>query len=112
MKRFSSGTRILVVDDDAGAAWSLAMILELQGYDVGTALDGESALQVAASFQPELSILDIAMPNMDGYELSTSCHDGRRMGIIAARRGSTERPPLASAAKSLLSTWNSRGPVA
>jgi DNA-binding NtrC family response regulator len=37
VKRFSSGTRILVVDDDAGAAWSLAMILGLQGYEAHAA---------------------------------------------------------------------------
>src|SRR6516162_7974481 len=61
--------RVLVVDDDADVAWSLAMVLELSGYDVRSAFDGPSALQIAESFRPDLTALDIAMPKMSGYEV-------------------------------------------
>lgn len=78
--------RILVVDDDIDAATSLAMILELEGHDVRTAFDGESALQTADSFQPELTILDIAMPRMDGFEVCRRLRatpNGQQMAIAA-----------------------------
>ena len=78
--------RILVVDDDIDAATSLAVILEFEGYDVRTAFDGESALQMVDSFQPELTILDIAMPKMDGFEVCRRLRagpNGQRMAIAA-----------------------------
>jgi CheY-like chemotaxis protein len=60
--------RILVVDDNRDAADTLAMLLEFLNYDVRTAYDGQQAVTVAAEFQPQLVILDINMPVMDGYE--------------------------------------------
>jgi signal transduction histidine kinase len=63
-----SGRRILVVDDSADCRESLAAMFELDGNDVRTAADGAAALEVAGSFQPEIVLLDIRMPVMDGYE--------------------------------------------
>ena len=63
-----SGHRILIVDDSADCRDSLAAMLQLDGNDVRTAPDGAAALEVAASFEPEIVLLDLRMPVMDGYE--------------------------------------------
>ena len=62
--------RILVVDDNLDSAESLALLLKIQGHEVRTAHDGLSALDVAADFQPEMVLLDIGMPGMNGYEVA------------------------------------------
>jgi CheY-like chemotaxis protein len=62
--------RVLVVDDNVDAAESLATLLELEGHDVRIALDGDSALQVATQFQPDVIFLDIGMPGKDGYQVA------------------------------------------
>lgn len=62
--------RILVVDDNADAAESTAMVLRLEGHEVKIAIDGPSALQSAAEFHPEVILLDIGLPGMDGYEVA------------------------------------------
>jgi CheY-like chemotaxis protein len=60
--------RILVADDNSDAAGSLALRLELAGHEVRTAEDGVQALAVARTFKPEVVLLDLGMPAMDGYE--------------------------------------------
>jgi signal transduction histidine kinase len=60
--------RILVADDNADAAGALSLRLELAGHEVRTAHDGLEALAVARAFQPEVVLLDLGMPSMDGYE--------------------------------------------
>ena len=63
--------RILVVDDNVDAATSLARPLSrLMGQEVRVAHDGPTALEVAESFRPELVLLDIGMPGMDGHEVA------------------------------------------
>lgn len=62
--------RILVVDDNEDAADLLAASLARKGYDTRVAHDGPSALRVAAEFLPDIGILDIGLPVMDGYELA------------------------------------------
>jgi CheY-like chemotaxis protein len=61
---------VLVVDDNEDAAETLAELLELWGYQAIIAHDGETGLQVARRFAPEIAILDIGLPRMDGYELA------------------------------------------
>ncbi|MFT3925763.1 MAG: ATP-binding protein [Myxococcales bacterium] len=62
--------RILVVDDNQDAAEMLAFALESFGHETATAFDGPTALAVAADFRPELAVLDLGLPVMDGYELA------------------------------------------
>lgn len=62
--------RVLVVDDMDVTAASLAQILELWGHCVSVACDGESALEAVRSFHPEVVLLDIGLPGMDGYEIA------------------------------------------
>jgi PAS domain S-box-containing protein len=66
----SSRRRILVVDDNVDAADSLAMLLGIGGHEVRTAHDGATAVEVAKAFQPEVVLLDIGLPGMDGYEVA------------------------------------------
>jgi PAS domain S-box-containing protein len=62
--------RILVVDDNTDAAQLMAELFERSGHSIAIAHDGPSALEVAATFSPEVAILDIGLPVMDGYELA------------------------------------------
>jgi CheY-like chemotaxis protein/two-component sensor histidine kinase len=65
-----TGRRILVVDDNADAATSLGELLEALGHEVSVRFDGKSALASVAAFAPEVLVLDIGLPDMDGYELA------------------------------------------
>ncbi|MBM4439643.1 MAG: response regulator [Candidatus Rokubacteria bacterium] len=60
--------RILVVDDNRDSADSLAMLLRLTGEDVTTAYDGVEALEAAAHWRPDVVVLDIGMPKLNGYD--------------------------------------------
>lgn len=62
--------RILVVDDNTDSAESLTMLLSLQGHDVRTANDGPEALDATADFRPDVVLLDIGLPGMNGYEVA------------------------------------------
>ncbi|MDT5061991.1 MAG: hypothetical protein QOH63_2450 [Acidobacteriota bacterium] len=61
---------VLVVDDDPDKRMLLTVALEMAGYDVRTANDGEEGLAAMESYQPDLLITDVMMPRMDGYELA------------------------------------------
>jgi CheY-like chemotaxis protein/anti-sigma regulatory factor (Ser/Thr protein kinase) len=74
--------RILVVDDSAEAANSLGKMLQLMGHDVQLAYEGETALEKARHYQPDVAVLDLAMPGMDGFELARRLRDDRRMNGI------------------------------
>ena len=62
-------SRILVVEDDAGLARAIAINLRGRGHDVDTASDGASALAAAASRPPDLLVLDLGLPDMDGVDV-------------------------------------------
>ena len=62
--------RILVVDDNIDAAESLVILLRLAGYEAIGAAEGHEALEACETFDPDLAILDIGLPGMDGYELA------------------------------------------
>ena len=64
----SSPRRVLVADDNEDAVTSLGMLLQLMGNEVRTANDGSQAVDIAATFRPDIVLLDIGMPELDGYE--------------------------------------------
>lgn len=78
--------RVLVADDNRDTARSLSHMLALRGHEVRTAYDGVEALQIAEKFHPELVLLDIGMPKLDGYETARRlrlCPGGESMMLIA-----------------------------
>lgn len=75
-RRKIAGRRVLVVDDNVDAAELLAASLALMGHETRIAHDGPSALALVSSFEPQVAVLDIGLPVMDGYEL------GRRLRAI------------------------------
>ncbi|HWL63942.1 MAG TPA: response regulator [Steroidobacteraceae bacterium] len=62
--------RVLVADDNRDSAMSWSILLESMGHRVRVAYDGRSALETAEEFRPQLALLDIGMPGMDGYEVA------------------------------------------
>lgn len=62
--------RVLIVDDNVDAATSIAMLLSAQGHQVEVAYDSKDALEAVDSFRPEVALLDIGLPQMDGYALA------------------------------------------
>jgi CheY-like chemotaxis protein len=62
--------RVLIVDDNADAVEMLAELLETLGYEVRYALDGPSALELVRDYYPDIALLDLGLPVMDGYELA------------------------------------------
>jgi len=62
--------RVLVVDDCPDSVLSLRLLLQSWGYEARDATDGPAALDVADSFQPDVVVLDIGLPGMDGYQVA------------------------------------------
>src|SRR6185503_8467970 len=65
-----TGRRILVVDDNIDAARMTAEALESVGHDTRVAFDGPAAIEMAGDFRPDVALLDLGLPLMDGYELA------------------------------------------
>jgi len=61
--------RILVVDDNENCAITMLLTMEMLGHTAQMALDGPSAIALAKSFQPDIVLLDIGLPGMNGYEI-------------------------------------------
>ncbi|MDR5739912.1 MULTISPECIES: response regulator [unclassified Caballeronia] len=68
--RVTGGKRVLLVDDSVDAATAMALLLEADGFDVRTAHEGAEALEIAEAFLPQIVLLDIGLPGMDGYRLA------------------------------------------
>ena len=84
--RPTAAYRILVVDDNVDSAESLAMLLTIMGHEIKTAHDGLEALDVAAAFRPEVILLDIGLPKLDGVEVCRRIRQqawGKDMVVIA-----------------------------
>jgi PAS domain S-box-containing protein len=78
--------RVLVVDDNVDSADSLALLLSLRGHEVHTAHDGPGAIERAQTLQPDLVLLDIGLPGIDGYEVARQLRgngSGRRVRLVA-----------------------------
>ena len=94
--------RVLVVDDNADSAETLSLLLELVGYEVSSAHDGEQALEMARELKPDVVLLDIGLPKMNGYDVARHIRRepwGSRPILVAITGwGQTEDKELSSAA--------------
>jgi CheY-like chemotaxis protein len=81
--------RVLVVDDNADTADTLATLLELEGHQVRLAHDGPTALAAAAAFRPDAIVLDLGLPGMDGFEVARRlrCRNGGPKPMLVAVSG-------------------------
>ncbi|HET6326235.1 MAG TPA: CHASE3 domain-containing protein [Planctomycetaceae bacterium] len=78
--------RILVVDDNQDAANSLAMLLRIKGHDVRTAYDGISAVDVAALYKPDVVLLDVGLPRLNGFDAARRIREaehGKNIVLVA-----------------------------
>jgi PAS domain S-box-containing protein len=69
-RKDKTGRRVLVVDDNLDSAESMALLLQLGGHQVQVAHDGQAALEIAQRFQPQVVLLDIGLPKLNGYEVA------------------------------------------
>ena len=65
-----SRRRVLVVDDNQDSVTTLSMLLKVKGHDAHVAENGEAAIRLADDYQPEVVLLDLSLPGMDGYEVA------------------------------------------
>jgi two-component system alkaline phosphatase synthesis response regulator PhoP len=90
----TTGRRVLVVEDDASIAVGLRINLEKEGYAVTLASDGESGLASVRTSAPDLVILDVMLPNMNGFEvLQTLRREGftKPIIVLSARTGEMDK---------------------
>jgi two-component system, OmpR family, response regulator MprA len=88
--------RVLVVDDEPQVVWVIQLSLDAEGYETFTACDGVEAMEQVAAHRPELVVLDVMMPRMDGWsvlrELSTLPDDERpRVVMVTALASAGDR---------------------
>ncbi|WP_162258057.1 MULTISPECIES: response regulator [unclassified Hydrogenophaga] len=82
----SGPLRVLIADDHVDAVETLAMLVSLEGHAVEVARNGEEALELVARFHPDVSILDIGMPGLDGHAVAHRIRQtpqGAHMLIVA-----------------------------
>ncbi len=86
-------TRVLVVDDEPQILRALRINLSARGYEVTTAVDGASALRAAAERQPEVVVLDLGLPDMDGTEVLAGIRGWSKVPVIvlSARTDSADK---------------------
>jgi CheY-like chemotaxis protein len=82
----NGGLRILVVEDDLDSAESLALLLRMFGHEVRIATDGSAALREARANPPDVALLDIGLPGMDGYGLAQRLTELGAQGEKTTRR--------------------------
>ena len=89
--------RVLVVDDNADAAESVAILLRLRGHQVRTAFDGDRAIRLAARFRPDIALLDIGLPGMSGLDVGRALRSqaGTRSTVLVALTGYGQAEDLA-----------------
>lgn len=74
--------RVLVADDEESIRSAIVYALKREGFEVATAADGEEALEKAASFRPDLIVLDVMMPKLSGYEVCRRLEHEKGLGIL------------------------------
>jgi len=77
-----TGTKVLVVDDEPGLVHALAINLRAHGWDVATAQDGAQALGLAATFNPEVVLLDLGLPDISGLDVIAGIRGWSRVPIV------------------------------
>src|SRR5690606_9617563 len=78
--------RVLIVDDNLDAAEMLGLLAEELGSEVCTAADGAQAIEIAADFRPEIVLMDLGMPRMNGYDAAAHIRNqswGKEMMLVA-----------------------------
>jgi two-component system CheB/CheR fusion protein len=81
--RASRAARVLIVDDNADAARSLGLLLKQSGYEVDQAHDGPTGLEMVRTLRPDVVVLDIGLPRMDGYEVARAVRSETAIPLIA-----------------------------
>jgi CheY-like chemotaxis protein len=81
--RLLSGLRVLVVDDTADARESVCLFLEMQGAEVRGAVSAAEGLAILGSFRPDVLLLDLTMPHVDGFEMMRRVRRGPHAGVPA-----------------------------
>jgi len=90
---------VLVVEDDEDTAASLTMLLRLYGHDVEVAVNGPNALRAARTNPPDVVLLDIALPKMDGWQVAEEIrqhHNGKKPLVVAISGYGTQADRLRS----------------
>ncbi len=88
--------KVLVAEDDAAIRALLRDVLESEGYEVVCVRDGEEALRVAESFQPDLILSDVMMPNLDGVSMVARLRQRGSHVPVILMSSYLRRSPLAS----------------
>jgi CheY-like chemotaxis protein len=83
----AASTRVLLVDDNIDALQTLHVLLEMQGFEVQSFATPDEAIANAPRFQPEVCVLDIGLPGMDGYQLARRLQDGGTRARYVALTG-------------------------
>jgi CheY-like chemotaxis protein len=86
-EKASNGTRVLVVDDNVSGAAALTELLSLTGYVAHTVLTGKDACAETVSWKPHVVLLDIGLPDMDGYTVARTLRTDGFTGTIIALTG-------------------------
>src|SRR5215203_3981491 len=74
--------KILVVDDEPNILSTLAPLLRSRGYDVSTAMSGRSAIEIVEREKPDLIVLDLGLPDMDGVDVCRTIREGGNVPIV------------------------------
>jgi CheY-like chemotaxis protein len=96
----SSGYRVLLVDDNADSIEPLSLLLQARGHDTRLATVGEEAIHIAEEFRPDVVLLDIGLPDMDGYEVARRLRRPEgKSPVLVALTGWSGRDARAKAAE-------------
>jgi DNA-binding NtrC family response regulator len=97
-KRAATGRGILIVDDDPSIAEALSAVFTHSGYTVRTALSAEEAIETFAQWEPDLAILDVMLPRMNGLDLAVVVRDNHPACRLVLFSGHADTPALAEEA--------------